>query len=549
MLNEKFLREIITEQIDNGKRHFIIFPFGTNGVNIKKCLEECFMINPEMIVDNKYSKYNSKIVDFNYLQKEYRPEMTILLTIEDISLNYELENQLLTFVNNNQIVNIGKLYEEEKQRTQEKIEKEKEKIKKEKEKEKERIKHKAEALAKCNAEIEAYERNPFGKFSLEKFLPQSNLKCVCIHNNSKIRIRFFHSDFYFWNSIKTICSSFKNDNKYDVLIIANTKIEAEQMEREHYSFVKLSEYDIKEDMPDILVVSNVWDRNEIRHCRKYTSLIVAIPSIMIRHAYSIDGFWNLIRMGFERFCPDYYLFDTLLYEEIKESKYYNNSIIETGNAKFDGIYMKSLEKEYPDEWKKIKGKKIILWACDHGILNGKITDYVTFDIYAKGIFDYIKKQPEVGLIMRFHRLFVEEMIENNCWSQEDIKALRDYCAATPNLVWDESNSYDVAYSIADAVLTDALSGICYSALPTLKPVCLLFRSRQVKLFHPQFLDFCYAVYNPAELNLFLDGIVNNEDPMFQMRYKMREKYIKYFDGKNGERIKTFIENKYFAIED
>lgn len=540
MINEKFLREIITEQIDNGKSHFIIFPFGTNGINIKKCLEECFMIEPEMLVDNKYSKYNPNIVDFNYLKEKYQSEMTILLSIEDITLNSELEKRLLSFVDRNQIINLGRIYEEEKQKIREKIEKEKEK-------EKERMKLENENLVKRNAEMEAYERNPFGKFSLERFLPQSKLRCVRTHHN--IKIRFFHSDYYFWNSIKTICSSFKNDNKYDVLIIVNKEKEAEQMEMEHYSFVTLAEYDIKEDKPDILVVSNVWDRNEIRNCRKYTSLIIAVPSIMIRHAYSIDGFWNLIRMGFERFCPDYYLFDSLLYEEIKESKYYFNGIIEMGSAKFDGIYMTSLEKEYPEEWKKLKGKKVILWACDHGILEDKITDYVTFDIYAKGIFDYIKEQPEVGIIMRFHRLFVEEMIENHCWSQKDIKTLREYCSVAPNLVWDENNSYDVAYSIADAVLTDALSGIIYSALPRLKPICMLFRNRKVKLFHPQFSDVCYSAFNPAELKVFFDMIVNDEDPKFQMRSQMNKKYIKYFDGKNGERIKSFIENVYFDIKD
>jgi hypothetical protein len=86
----------------------------------------------------------------------------------------------------------------------------------------------------------------------------------------------------------------------------------------------------------------------------------------------------------------------------------------------------------------------------------------------------------------------------------------------------------------------------YSGLPTMKPICAMYRfdgySRPNK---DKILDSCYAATNIDELLDYFEMIRVGKDPMYDRRKEASKKYVKNFDGKNGERIKEFIEKKYF----
>ena len=106
MFEDKLIRKKIEEAIDNGASEFVIFPFGANGVSVRNCLNDCYDIKAEMLVDNKYSKYNKKIVDFQNLKKNYSQNMYILFTVEDKKLNKKLEKELLEFIPKDKIINL-----------------------------------------------------------------------------------------------------------------------------------------------------------------------------------------------------------------------------------------------------------------------------------------------------------------------------------------------------------------------------------------------------------------------------------------------------------
>lgn len=63
MSNYKVVRKRIKECLDEGWRKFIIFPFGENGMLVKKVLEEAFGITDIIIVDTELSKYNANIIN------------------------------------------------------------------------------------------------------------------------------------------------------------------------------------------------------------------------------------------------------------------------------------------------------------------------------------------------------------------------------------------------------------------------------------------------------------------------------------------------------
>lgn len=517
MFEYNFIRKVIKKYADSGIHRFIVYPFGVNGVNIRNCLSDCFGMKPEMIIDNEHAKYNIEIKSFETLKQYFDENMYIILSAEDRMQNKEMQKEIRKFVPQENLINLLQIKEG------------------------------------INREIS-------NQFSIDNFLPGvTNIfhRNLGKKDNEKIKIRILHTVYAFWNSIDSVCTAFMNDSTYEVqIILGNHEEDCErrkrQMEKKGYSYIVWNDYDAKEDTPDILILTHLWDRTVLANCREYTKLIIVASMSLIRYGYSNSDFINLVQMGHVRFYPDYYLFDSLIYSEIKDEIFFRGKVAEIGNAKFDGIFRACEEKKYPVGWEKLKGKKNILWASDHGIekqgMVNLIKDEVTFDLYAKVFFQYAQKNQDVGLIFRPHPAFIYEMTELGYWSKSDLALLRKYCEKSKNIVFDETETYNAAYSVADAIVADALCGITCSALPTLKPICVLYRTdKEVEAFAGELVKNYYAVRSEEELKAFFEMIRENRDPMYELRKAASEKYIKHFDGKNGLRIKKFIEEKYEKV--
>jgi hypothetical protein len=515
MFNGKFVIETIKEYIDKGIENFVIYPYGLNGLNVKKILWEYFDIEPRLIVDNEYANYNKNIVNGETLKQSFNNDMYIIISAEDRQLNQKIESSICDFVPKNNIINLLKLQIGE------------------------------------NREIT-------NQFSIDYFLPDikkdSHIDIKPVARNGKIKVRILHSVYAFWNSMETICEAFREDEQYDLLVIlgdheGDYDLREKQMQEKGYKYICWNEYDAKTDSADILILTHLWEDTKIPECRKYTKLIVVASMSLIRYGYSNNDFLYASRIGFEKYYPDYYLFDSMVFNQIKDSGFFKGRAVEFGNAKFDGIYEACKQKEYPGSWGKLKGKKTILWAVDHGINVGNyvntIRDEVTFDLYARYIFQYAKDNKNIGLIFRPHPAFIYELKGLGYWTDNDLLLLRQYCDESENIIFDENETYNEAYSVSDAILTDALSGVTCSALPTLKPICALYRNdKKIKAFAGDLVKNYYSARSVNELKEFLDMVENNKDPMYDQRKKASEKYVKHFDGKNGMRIKQFIEGKF-----
>lgn len=58
----------------------------------------------------------------------------------------------------------------------------------------------------------------------------------------------------------------------------------------------------------------------------------------------------------------------------------------------------------------------------------------------------------------------------------------------------------------------------------------------------------YVARKGEELDDFLENVVvRGADTMYEIRKSACNKFIKYFDGKNGKRIKDFIALKYLEL--
>lgn len=510
MFKEKEIRNIIRKYVDIGIKKFVIYPFGTNGVTIKNCMQECFGISPVLIVDNTYAQYNPLIIDINKLRQCYRKDMYILLTVEDYELNVTLKESLLEFIPENRIIN--DLFE------------------------------KNNLLNLNKKKMQVGDR-----FSMLNILPAER-KCDYNVIEGKIKVRIENVSYVMWNTVKTICEAFEKDIKYDVLVILNDSVSIEtkdilirQMEHGKHRYVLGSEYCAEKDKADILIVFALFGNKILKNVRENTKLIVVALMDLIRYSDSINTYWFDRNFKIEAYNPDYFLADSLLFSELQNTQNKVN-VVEMGNAKFDGIYNACKQKQYPVGWEKLKGKRVVLWTTTHGIADGFVSNIITFDLYAQEIFKYLSEHLDIGLILRLHPTFINnELLKYGYWNNTDLNEIRAYCLNSPNVVWDDSDLYESAFSVADAIITDNGCGVMISALPTLKPICVMYRSDvYVSPYNKEIEDNYYSASCKEEIVNFFNMVSKKEDPMLFKRKELAQKWVKHFDGKNGERIKEFI---------
>ena len=497
----------IKRLIEDGAEKFVIYPYGQNGKIVKEILNNKFHRSPVYVVDNALCNFaDNQIIGVDELARKYKKEYYIIITVENPNINKLMLHQIQRFVEEDHIVN----------------------------------------LLECSESGQSVFPD-FSAFRLKNLLNQINVESNQI-SNKKIKIRILNFSQATWNAIHSICASCNEDKEIELLVINcgnMPSILVETMETEEIRYINVEEYDIKSDLPDVLVVSHPYDSfTQINDCRRYCKLIIVATMQLVRYAHNWSTFFEQQTIGFGRFYPDYYLFDSLLYHDLINAGYMSPRIIEMGNAKFDGIYNSICEGAEIPEWEKLKGKKVFLWTTDHGVHDGIITEDVTLDLYGRCIFEYFRNNTDVGLIFRPHKTLVHELIEAGLWTESDIEMLKNYCWKSPNIVYDDSLTYDAAYAKCDAIITDAYCGITCSALPLLKPMLLLYRDNEKISYHKEIEKCSYSAAEWDEIYEFIQCVMQSHDVKSEIRKEIVPKCVKAFDGKNGWRIKEFIKEKY-----
>lgn len=519
MFGEGRIKNIIKYYVERGEKKYIIYPYGANGLMVNNILKSYFGLSPVYIVDNVYCQYNSSLINVSRLKEVYKPDMYIFLTIENDVLNKRLYEELSEFVPLENIVNLL-------DRTK---------------------------IISANVKVDE-------QFDLKCILP--DLHYTIKENKSnyckKIKVRIFHNSICTWNAIESICRAFGEDEEIELkIIISCQKIDAayyrfnkasEQAEKKGYVCVSEEDYDVAIDRPDILflVHPDFTTKEAPFKYRKFVKMIFVAQMSLIRYdCASSEEFIKIMNDRFMGFRPDYWLYDSLLYHEVKDCKLNCGKIVEMGNAAFDNLYEACANPTIPLEWEKIRNRKCICWTTDHGIYGGIITKQITFDLYAKRIFKYAKDNPDIGVIFRPHSSFIEEMLKNFYWSQEEFEELKQYINQTDNIVFDELDTYAVAFSVADAILMDGFGGILCAALPTLKPVGVMYRERGDDWLHPEITENYYKIFSETELNEFMDRVLNEEiDSKYEARKEASIKFVKHFDGNNGFRIREYVKQEF-----
>ena len=359
----------------------------------------------------------------------------------------------------------------------------------------------------------------------------------------KIKVRIFQwAGSQLWSAMESVTMEFARDDRYDLMVIIERKGEdGDKLQKRITSLgiraVRKEGYSAMQDRPDIAICNHPSILGLAGNsCKlKYLVPVMLINGITYSREESITAI-----IGNRNYTWNRVFVDRNLFERLEQDEQINSMIELSGNPKFDVIYEKTqVNKKIPEEWEKLKSKKVFVWAFDH---NWWLKSCAA-DLYFKELIQNSLIDMDTGLIIRPHIDFVLEMQRHGVWSNEDINALKYFCKRSSNIVWDDNIDYGPAYSVADAIITDVNCGIIISALPLNKPIAVLqrFDGNRCNPHYPDIVASHYNINSIDDLHSFVEMVKKGEDPRKNIRKEMYEKYVAYFDGLNGKRIKESIE--------
>ena len=270
-----------------------------------------------------------------------------------------------------------------------------------------------------------------------------------LKESGKTKVRFSHYSESTWNAIESVVNAFAEDTACDVLVILARNEEGmrRQVIKSGVPYVLYEDYRLEEDQPDVLVLSHTRDNTFKNADRKYIKLLVVLSIALVHYYDDLKKYISETDQSYGALNPDYHLYDRSMYDELSIENVYGKKLICMGNPKYDGIYKAANSDKTIPTWKKLSGKKVVLYAPDHGVQYGYIAPDFSFDVYAENIFRYFAVNKDMGLIFRPHPSFLEEMFKHGYWTHEDVDRLKNMFIRSENMIWDENDTYDAAFSV------------------------------------------------------------------------------------------------------
>lgn len=106
MTRYQTIRNGIEQALKIGKRNFIIYPFGENGLLTKEILNKCFGITESFIADKRLSEFNPEIKSLEYFFDIDKSPYTVLLTIENPASYEEIHHSLEQYFSKDCIIEL-----------------------------------------------------------------------------------------------------------------------------------------------------------------------------------------------------------------------------------------------------------------------------------------------------------------------------------------------------------------------------------------------------------------------------------------------------------
>lgn len=380
-----------------------------------------------------------------------------------------------------------------------------------------------------------------------QYFPEEN---AALNEKKHIVVGLLHCEETSYNMIYSLYHAFEEDDLCSPIVILQGKGYKNQYRELEKQMIECGmryefDYNSTEKIFDILIVHHVQlpPTEDIKKIIDNSALRVAVPVGVVNYGTKSVNLEHLKTYRVSEVFLERSLYKNRP-QDISEEVHFHV----TGNPKFDCIYDAALKKiQIPPQFEKLSSKeikKIILWTTDHKPNFLLCTPDVAFDLYANTVFNYVKTHKDVGLIFRPYRAYIDELLRDGLWTEEQVGFLKSYCDNSDNIVWDDEPDYSASYSLADAIIADAGCGIICSSLPLMKPIGITVRwdmaTDKIISHNQEIIGGQYLISSEKEMLSFIEMIKEDKNFDIEKRKELCKKYVTYFDGKIGKRIKDII---------
>lgn len=370
----------------------------------------------------------------------------------------------------------------------------------------------------------------------------------------KVNVAFFIQNPSTWSSTESVYEAFIKDNRTDVKIIQLPFIHRYSTEynksrnlliNKQIPFIPWYLYNVEEDRPDVVIYHSPYDTSRpemysVANIKRLGIKIVYIP-------YCQELFGGEITKWFfnndiHRDAWKIYIRSEKYRKMFKKNSLYNGeNLVVTGHPKFDSIA--KLKDFQADERMKmlIKNKTVFLWN-PHFYANNGISGS-TFNIWKDFILSIFEKRDDLFLIIRPHPLLLEGLIRINNGNTTVVDNFKSTIKNMKNVILDENDDYRESFVLSDALISDT-SSFLLSYMPTHKPILHLIGENGIELNEDgqDIASVCYKGKKEEDILNFIDMVVANKDPLYDLRKSKLREHLTYFDGKCGYRINEDILN-------
>ena len=322
----------------------------------------------------------------------------------------------------------------------------------------------------------------------------------------KINAVFFLQETFVWPSLESVYDAFIADPDCEAKLVyvpfehVNKEPTCDDMNTYKdmgLPVIHCQNYDLEVESPDIAFFlkpyNSIPKQFYIDDVEKIVRRSVYIP-------YSVKWVDHknmplLIRYHFQLPLQDkaWKIFDTP--KDIRESyaiygKRCGENVETIGHPRFDSFHkFTKMRKEIPDNWKiKTEGRKVILWNT-HFINRSKGNSdsvWATYEIFGEKILSYFLEDESLMLLWRPHPFFISGLLNSGIRTEKEIDTMKTVIEKSKNLILDTSSDYRQAFSIADALITDA-SGFLSEFLEVDKPILYTFNKEQPSIVRERLL--------------------------------------------------------------
>ncbi len=329
------------------------------------------------------------------------------------------------------------------------------------------------------------------------------------------------------------------------------------------SNIPYQEYDIAVSKPDITFYSQPYDGCTVPMFRtenlaKHSRLVYCpyYASTMLAEHISItkDAFFRMPMQqhSWKIACQSERM--KQYYQQYASRKGAN--VVASGLPKWD--YPLKLNRENtpcPEEWsEKLSGKKVFLWNSHFGNINQSANDQSESFGYEKSVLSIFMSNPDIALIWRPHPM-AETVLKVYSPDKHFLyRKLIDDCMAFPNIVVDETATYDNAVVWSDVLLSDLGSSLADQYIIMDKPVALICTNSEKPYEKYYTVDKLFDYSKTVILSTvdmikqFVEDISSGSDSTAEGRKYIRENSFSLADGEAGKRFVEALLNDFYNEE-